>query len=222
MSDSFQPDMTAFQPDTSAFQPQSGMGANPAVSTKIDMDAAERLASERAAAHTIYEQCVKYGDFSLFERCPELTRQDLQNADFLTIHPEDLVNINEPDEGWKGYWFLNIPGNPSSFRDRLTLTRKMGFHVANTNDGFRTETFQVAVDGTIHYDVLILLVQRSKQYKAHQENRNVPAKHLLETSRQKFHDLADQYSAAGIGTFEAEGAEDISPEDARQVVRPGR
>lgn len=199
-------------------------GADPTVSTKIDMDESDRLAAAREIEQTVYNQCIKYGDFSLFEQCPELTRQDLQNADFLTIHPEDLVNINEPDEGWKGYWFLSITDNPMSLRDKLTLVNKMGYQVANREDGFRSRVFEMYPDGVFHYGPLILLVQRSRQYKQHQATRNMPAKHLIDASREAFHRAVDDVSGAGVGSFEAESDSDntISQDALRAVVRPGR
>lgn len=214
--------------------PPTGHGADPATSSRIDMDASARLASDPAGDLTIYQQCIRYGDFSLFEHCPELTRQDLRNADFMTIHPEDLVNVDNPDERWKGYWFLNVPGNPMSFRDKLTLTKKMGYQVCNYNEGFRSQTFEMYPDGVFHYDCLILLVQPHKKYLLAQKERVRPASELVDMSRNAFHQAAADVADAGIGSFEGESAEDgpghrkgpqgddIDQSNFRDVVRAGR
>ena len=51
--------------------------------------------------------------------------------------------MDHPDEGYKGYWFVDIPGNAAaSFRERMTL-KGLGFYPANTSEGFRTNTFEV-------------------------------------------------------------------------------
>lgn len=211
----------------------TGHGADPTTSSRIDMDAAARLADLRVGNLTIYEQCVRYGDFALFEHCPDLTRTDLDNADFMTIHPEDLVNIDNPDERWKGYWFLSIPGNPMSFRDKLTLTKKLGYQVANANEGFRSQTFEMFPDGVFHYDCLILLVQPYKKYLEAQKARVRPAAELVDASRNAFHAAAAEVAPAGIGSFEAEGSDDgpvhrkgpggddIDQSNFRDVVRAG-
>ena len=198
-----------------------GHGKAPEVSMRTDFDASAQLAAEEALPSP-YAQAIRFGDFSLFEKCGHLRRADLYASGTFTIHPEDLVNLNEPDEGWKGYWLIQMPGNPMSFREVMAL-KGMGFQVANTSDGFRTQTFDVRADGVIHWDVMILMVQPSRKYKQLQQQRNVPASDVIRKGREEFHEAADRISAAGVGTFEAEGEYDgrIAVEDTRSVVRPG-
>lgn len=195
------------------------------------MDAADLLANSQGEL-TVYQQCVKFGDFSLFEFCPELTRQDLKNADFLTVHPEDLVNIEVPDEKWKPYWLLDLPGNTMSFKERHSL-RGMGYQLCNHNEGFRSATFEMREDGVFHYGPLVLYIQPLRKYRQAQAERSRPAAELVDASRNAFHAAAEEVSSVGIGSFEAEssddgplhrkgpGGDDIDQSNFRTVVRAG-
>jgi hypothetical protein len=198
-----------------------GHGKAPEVSMRTDFDASAQLASEEALPSP-YTQAIRYGDFSLFEKCGHLRRIDLFASGTFTVHPEDLVNLNDPDEGWKGYWLLKMPGNPLSFREVMAL-KGMGFQPANYADGFRSQTFDCPEDGFVHYENMVLMVQPSRKFKQLQQQRNVPASDVIRRGREEFHEAVDRVSGAGIGTFEAEGAHDgrIAVEDTRSVVRPG-
>lgn len=183
--------------------PKGGNTSGEDYTSSTNIDVANAIATE--GSMSVKDQCVRYGDFSIFEHCPELGRDDLKHVDFLTLHPGELYNTVRPEVGYKPYWHLMLVNNLNSMRDLLYLKRR-GFYLANANDGFVCAVVPAQPDGAFTYGgLLVLMVQEQDTYHAEQIERNVPAKYIVQRAREEFHAEADKH---GIGTFEGESSDE--------------